>query len=155
MNANISLSVKDLEHEREMKHPHCVVCNPSNQHGLRIAFVTQADGSVTGEFSGGAIFEGYPGLLHGGIAAALADGAMTNCLFAHGIEAYTAELMVRYREPVDACHSIGISARIMESHGRLHVLRSELRQDGRVKVIARAKFMETKLQQHHSICDSD
>ena len=55
-------------------------------------FVLQPDGSVRGVFFASAPLEGYTGLLHGGIAAAFLDGAMTNCLFAHGIEALTAEL---------------------------------------------------------------
>ena len=60
----------------------------------------QPDGSVEGVFAARAPLEGYSGLLHGGVAAAFLDGAMTNCLFAHGVRALTAELTVRYREPV-------------------------------------------------------
>jgi acyl-coenzyme A thioesterase PaaI-like protein len=132
----------NLRRARARSHPHCVVCNPANPAGLGTEFTLQPDNSVTGEFRGGAVFEGYPGLLHGGVAAALLDGAMTNCLFAHGIVALTAELTVRYREPVDIRGKMTVRASLVESHGRLHLLRAELRQEGRVKATARGKFIE-------------
>jgi acyl-coenzyme A thioesterase PaaI-like protein len=132
-----------LRRARDRIHPHCVVCNPANSTGLRTEFTLLPDHSVVGEFSGSAVFEGYPGLLHGGVTAALLDGAMTNCLFAHDIEALTAELKVRYREPVDVLGHIVVRANLVESHGRLHLLHAELRQKGRVKAIALGKFVKT------------
>jgi len=75
------------------------------------------------------------------VSAALLDGAMTNCLFAYGIEALTAELNVRYRQPVSAAGTITVRGWLIESHGRLHLLGAELRQDGQVKVTALGKFM--------------
>jgi acyl-coenzyme A thioesterase PaaI-like protein len=104
--------------------------------------VLQPDGSVKGVFVASVPFEGYSGLLHGGIAAAFLDGAMTNCLFAHGIEALTAELRVRYREPVAVPGEIVTRATLTESHGRLFLLRAELHQQGRLKATAIGKFVK-------------
>lgn len=81
-------------------------------------------------------------MLHGGIIAALLDGAMTNCIFARGFVAVTAELNVRYRASVAAGEEVTIRAWLDQSHSRLHQLRSELVQDNVVKVIATAKFMQ-------------
>jgi acyl-coenzyme A thioesterase PaaI-like protein len=36
-------------------------------------------------------------MLHGGVISSILDGTMTNCLFAHGTVAVTAELRVRFR----------------------------------------------------------
>ncbi len=130
-----------LKSTRRRAHPHCVLCNCGNTTGLGQEFVLQPDGSVKGVFSASAPFEGYLGLLHGGIAAAFLDGAMTNCLFAHGIEALTAELTVRYREPVAVPGEIVTHAMLTESHGRLYLLRADLRQQGRVKATAIGKFV--------------
>jgi acyl-coenzyme A thioesterase PaaI-like protein len=127
---------------RERVHPRCVVCSPANPLGLGQAFALQSDGSVESTFAGGEVWESYPGLLHGGVTAALLDGAMTNCLFAHGVEAVTAELRVRYRHPVAACGEMTTRASLVESHGRLHLLRAELRQAGQVKATALGKFLE-------------
>jgi acyl-coenzyme A thioesterase PaaI-like protein len=110
--------------------------------GLAQEFTLHLDGSVEGTFAGREGFEGYAGLLHGGVAAALLDGAMTNCLFAHGVEALTAELTVRYRDQVAACGKMITRASLVKSHGRLHLLCAELRQDGQVKATALGKFLE-------------
>jgi acyl-coenzyme A thioesterase PaaI-like protein len=130
-----------LKATRVRVHPHCVVCSGANPMGLAQEFATQPDGSVASTFAGSSVFEGYSGLLHGGVTAALLDGAMTNCLFAHGIEALTAELHVRYRQPVSATARIIVRGWLMKSHGRLHLLGAELRQDDQVKVTALGKFM--------------
>ena len=131
-----------LKATRVRVHPRCVVCRSTNPMGLGQEFALQPDGSGESTFAGSEMFEGYSGRLHGGVAAALLDGAMTNCLFAHGVQALTAELTVRYREPVAVRGKITTSARLAESHGRLHLLRAELRQDGRVKATALGKFVE-------------
>jgi acyl-coenzyme A thioesterase PaaI-like protein len=110
--------------------------------GLGQEFALQPDGSVESTFAGSEVFEGYAGRLHGGVTAALLDGAMTNCLFARGVEALTAELTVRYREPVAVRGKMTTRAWLTESHGQLHLLRAELRQDGRVKATALGKFIE-------------
>jgi acyl-coenzyme A thioesterase PaaI-like protein len=123
-------------------HPHCVVCSPDNPRGLHQEFTLQPDGSVAGTFYDGEMLEGYPGLLHGGIVAALLDGAMTNCLFAHNIEALTAELTIRYHAPVSACGATFVRAFLTRSRGRLHLLHAELRQEGHLKATALAKFLE-------------
>jgi len=132
---------ESLKATRVRVHPRCVVCSPANPMGLGQEFVLQPDGTVESTFVGSEIFEGYSGLMHGGVTAALLDGAMTNCLFAQGVQAVTAELTVRYREPVAVPGKITTRACLTESHDRLYLLRAELRQDGRVKATARGKFI--------------
>jgi len=130
-----------LRTTRSRAHPRCVVCSCASPSGLGQDFLLQPDGSVEGVFAASTPLEGYSGLLHGGIAAAFLDGAMTNCLFAHGIQALTAELTVRYQEPVDVPGNITTRASLTESHGRLFLLRAELRQGGRLKATAIGKFI--------------
>ena len=130
-----------LRSTRRRAHPNCAVCGCGSPSGLAQEVVLQPDGRVKGVFAASARLEGYRGLLHGGIAAAFLDGAMTNCLFAHGIEALTAELAVRYRETIAVPGEIVTHATLTESHGRLYLLRAELRQDGRIKATAVGKFV--------------
>ena len=85
---------------RRQTHPGCFVCGPANGHGLGLEFRLGEGGVVEASFACQGAFEGYPATLHGGIICALLDGAMTNCLFAHGHAAVTAELKVRFRHPV-------------------------------------------------------
>jgi len=130
-----------LKSLRQQAHPRCVVCSPANPLGLGLEFTGRADGGVECVFPGSEVFEGYPGRLHGGLVAALLDGSMTNCLFAAGIQAVTAELTVRYRHPVAARRPMTLGAWLTKSRGALHQLRAELRQDDRVKATAVGKFM--------------
>ena len=104
-----------LPSTRARFHPRCVVCSPEHPLGLAQEYILQPDGSVEATFVGSERFEGYSGLLHGGMTAALLDGAMTNRLFARGVQALTAELTVRYRHPVAVCSEMTTRACLAES----------------------------------------
>lgn len=127
---------------RTDNHPGCVVCCPSNGHGLGLEFRIAYDGAVEASFACNKVFQGYPATLHGGVISAVLDGAMTNCLFAHGHASMTAELTVRFRHPVATDNPATVRAWIMSSIGPVHELAAELIQDGMVKATAKAKFLE-------------
>ncbi len=141
---NPSSSERQLQSLRSEAHPFCLVCSQANPLGLGLEFDLNEDGSVSSTFHGHSALEGFSGLLHGGVIASLLDGAMTNCLFAHGHAAVTAELNVRYHHPVVIGNPITVRAWIQKSHARLrlHLLEAELSQDDQVKAQARAKFMD-------------
>lgn len=129
---------------RAETHPFCLVCSLSNPLGLGLKFICEEDGSVSTRFPGHPGLEGFQGLLHGGVIALLLDGAMTNCLFAHGCVAVTGALNVRYRGPVVIGEEMNIRAWITRSSPPLHLLAAELKQGDHVKATATAKFMERK-----------
>jgi len=131
-----------LDQTRHHAHPRCVVCGPVHEAGLGLRFTLRDDGSVEARFDCKTAYQGYKGILHGGIASALLDGAMTNCLFAHGVAAVTAEMTVRFRLPVGVGRPLIARARVSRPHGPLHVVVAELVQDGQVKATAIGKFME-------------
>ena len=124
------------------EHPDCVVCSPTNPVGLQLRPELRADGSVEAVFPCDAAFQGYTGILHGGVTAALLDGIMTHCLFAHDVSAVTAQMTVRFRHPITIGTPVVAHARRKHSHSTLHVVEAELIQDGRVKATASAKFLE-------------
>jgi len=130
-----------LEELRHRAHATCVVCGSENARGLRVPFRVLLDGSVEAPFECAKRLEGYPEVLHGGIVAALLDGAMTNCLFAHGIAALTAELTVRYHHPVAIDREAIVRAWIRRSVRGVYQMGAELRQDGRLAATAQAKFL--------------
>ena len=89
-------------------------------------------------------YEGYPGLVHGGIIGALVDGAMTNCLFTRGVPAVTAELTVRYLEGVRSDRPAEVRGWCLRKRGHIHAMQAEIMQDGRVVVRASGKFMDKR-----------
>ncbi|HHY87061.1 MAG TPA: PaaI family thioesterase [Verrucomicrobia bacterium] len=130
-----------LRGTQEDAHPFCFVCSASNPMGLALRYASQPDGSVAATFLGNCALEGYSGVLHGGVIAALLDGAMTNCLFAHGFAALTVELKVRYHESVVAAELVAVRAWLEDNSHGLYLLRAELTQGGKVKASAAGKFM--------------
>ena len=123
-------------------HPFCFVCSGSNPMGLALRYAPQPDGSVSANFLGHSALEGYPGLLHGGVIAALLNGAMTNCLFARGIRGLTVELNVRYHAGVVAAEESLLRAWVEDDTSGLFQLRAELRQSSTLKASASGKFMK-------------
>lgn len=110
--------------------------------GWGLCFIVRPDGAVEASFEPADVFQGYADMLHGGVMSSLLDGAMTNCLFARGLEAVTAELTVRFRHPARIARPMAVRAWVERSQGPLHVLRAEASQDGQVRAQAVGKFME-------------
>ena len=131
-----------LERTRRTAHPLCVVCGRSHECGLGLRFSLRDDGSVEARSECGEAFQGYEGVVHGGITSALLDGAMTNCLFAHGTVAVTGEMTVRFRHPVELGKPLVVRAHIAGSRTPLYVTEAEIIQDGQVKAKATGKFMD-------------
>jgi uncharacterized protein (TIGR00369 family) len=132
----------ELTRVRGQAHANCVVCGPSSQRGFGLEFVVSDQGSVHAIFDCDKCFEGYAGVLHGGVVSCLLDGAMTNCMFAHGHEKVTAELTVRFLHPVATGEPATLRAWIACSRPRLHVVNAEIVQTGQVKATAVGKFMK-------------
>jgi len=137
-----------LDRTRHRVHPRCVVCSEESPCALGLHFRMLDDGSVETTFDCPNRLQGYLDCLHGGVISSLLDGAMTNCLFAHGIVAVTADLKVRFRHPVRTDASSRITARITRFSSPLHVGEAELEQEGRVKARAVGKFMERQPRGH-------
>ena len=131
-----------LRATRHNVHPRCVVCDRPGPARLGLEFQVQADGSVTACFDCRETLEGYGGMLHGGVISAIADGAMTNCLFAHGIAVVTAELNVRFRHPIALGTPLTVTARIIRRSEPLFVVEAMLTQAGQLKAKAIGKFMD-------------
>jgi acyl-coenzyme A thioesterase PaaI-like protein len=120
-------------------HPACIACG-FNPGGFGLRFET-LDGRMTTRFTCGSRYQGYPGMLHGGVIATLVDATMTQCLFARGIMAYTAKLQLRYRHPVRVGSEAIVQARIVADHHPAYQLEASVEVDGSTCVTARASFM--------------
>ncbi len=78
----------------------CFGCAPHNESGLRMEFVRHEDGSVSADWEPRREFEGFPGLVHGGIQATLADETAAWMIHSVlGTAGVTKELHTRYHKP--------------------------------------------------------
>jgi uncharacterized protein (TIGR00369 family) len=120
------------------------VCGRAAECGLGVRFSLR-DGVVEARFECKPHFQGYAGILHGGVSSSLLDGAMTNCLFAHGIVALTAEMTVRFRDPIALDAPLVVRAYITRSQIPMHVVEAQIIQNGQVKAKATGMFVERPL----------
>ena len=73
---------------------------------------------VTGRFTPRESHVGFPGVAHGGIAAAAMDEAMGWAMYAAGAWAMTARMEVRYRRPLNIGEEVIITAEVTRDRGK-------------------------------------
>ena len=112
--------------------------------GLRLKFHRNEDGSVWGDFLAHQKFEGYSGILHGGIIATLLDSAMTNCLLMEGIPALTGRLSIKYSTPIRTGTVVKLEAKIVDQFHKMFILEGKALVDGKRVASAEAKYSTMK-----------
>ncbi len=115
----------------------CFGCGEANPEGLRIQFHVEGR-RVTGEFETRRAHQGFPGLAHGGIAAAAIDEAMGWAMYAAGAWAMTARLQVKYRRPLPLGERLEVSAEVVRDRGRW------LEAEGRLRIVGGPLVAEAK-----------
>lgn len=125
-------------------HAECFACGNLNPAGLKLEFRPIGESRVSAERILGEEYQGYPGVVQGGIVSTLLDSAMTNCLFADGIEAMTVRLNVRFREPVRVNRNVTVAAQLVRQRGRFYELKASIMQDGTQKATAEGRFLSDK-----------
>lgn len=120
----------------------CFVCGKENPVGLRVHFERAADG-VRAAVWPARHFEGFDGVLQGGVVAGLLDDAMWYAIFgADGTVTMTVELTVRYRAPVPVETSLVVTGRVAEQRRTVYSCTAAVSgPDGKVLAEATGKFM--------------
>lgn len=96
----------------------CFACGDRNPNGLHLKFEREADGVVC-RYTPRESDQGFPGVIHGGILAALLDEAMAWALWARGRAlGVTAKMETRYRRPVGLGGMLVVRGRIRAERGR-------------------------------------
>lgn len=103
----------------------CFVCGMENPDGLRIAWHTEGI-STQAEFTADRKFQGWKGVLHGGIVATLLDEAMTRLACELYGSCVTAEMTVRYVHPVPTQQKLIIQGEVVLESRRLIQMKSAL-----------------------------
>jgi uncharacterized protein (TIGR00369 family) len=119
----------------------CFACGQANPIGLRLRFEDDGDG-IRAEFTPGPQFQGYDGILHGGIVAAALDDAMANLFHRRGRETVTARLEIRYRREAPIGRRLIVTARTTAERGRMFTAEATLAlPDGTCLAEARGTLM--------------
>ena len=116
----------------------CFVCGHANTLGLKLRFFLDGDWVVT-RCVLPSDYRGFLDRTHGGIVSALLDETMGwATVVCCGRFTYTAELKVRFRQPVDVERPLDIRARVTRHTRRLTFAEAEIRNGGDA-VLAKAE----------------
>jgi acyl-coenzyme A thioesterase PaaI-like protein len=92
-------------------HKNCFVCGKCSKNGLKLKFVLRDDNTLCGKFRISEEYQGYDGILHGGIITAILDSSMIHLFHIRdGIELKTAKLNIRFRKSIPVTETITINA---------------------------------------------
>lgn len=128
----------------------CFVCGVENPFGLHMRFMesvpdAQGHAVVTAEYTVPAHYQGYPGVVHGGIIATMLDEVTSRTVFRGDSPRFvvTAQLSLRYRKPVPVETPLKLTGRVVEDKGRVLRVSGEIQNvDGVVLAEAEATLVE-------------
>jgi len=119
----------------------CFGCSPDHPFGLRLAFRRDGDEVVT-EVTPGAMHQGPPGLMHGGLAFALADEvAAWAVLAATGKFGFTAAFEAKLHKPVRIGVPVEARGRIVKATRRVVDASVRATQSGSDALTAQVRFV--------------
>ncbi|HEX5414180.1 MAG TPA: PaaI family thioesterase [Chloroflexota bacterium] len=122
----------------------CFGCGTENPIGLHLTFRRAEDGARA-EFRPRPEYQGWDGVLHGGIILTLLDETLGyTTMFAAG-PTVTAALNVRFRRPAPLDADYTLHGQVLDQrHGVLRARATVSDQDGQVIAEAEGKFMPLK-----------
>jgi uncharacterized protein (TIGR00369 family) len=139
---------------RQPNSRHCFLCGVDNPIGLKLGFYDVGDGRVATRFTPQEQHQGYPGVMHGGIACALLDETIGRTLDQHQYWAMTIELNTRFHQPVPLGRPITVIGEIVRLRSRIMEGRGEIRlEDGSLAVSAEARYIRLSQEQTEAFQD--
>jgi len=105
----------------------CFVCGERNPQGLKLKLAMDRDhGVAEAEVIFPEHFQGWEGIVHGGLLAAVLDDAMIYSARAKGLTCVTGEMTVRYVRPASTGIAYLLKGRFVEDKGRIVLAESVL-----------------------------
>jgi uncharacterized protein (TIGR00369 family) len=137
---------KGVRGSEEMKfetYGNCFVCGEKNPNGLRLNFkIDKERQTLQTTFIASPTFQGWDGIVHGGIISTLLDEAMAKLVYELGYPAVTAALEVRFKNPAPILQSLSIHGEIVEVKKRLIKAKSRVvKEDGTLLAEGKSTFI--------------
>jgi len=124
----------------------CFVCGLKNVLGLHSRFYELENGELLALFTPREEHQGYPGRLHGGLAASILDETIGRAVMAgrtDDIWGVTIDFSARYRQPVPLGEEIRVVTRIENDSKRIFEGSGEiLLADGSVAIEGKGKYLK-------------
>ena len=100
---------------------YCFVCGRKNPKGLYMSFYDNGANEVVSEYTVSDEFQGYPGVVHGGVVAAMLDEVVCRVAMIedHHHFMMSVKLELKYRHPVPTGVKLRVVGQIKRLRGRL------------------------------------
>lgn len=110
-----------IEHKLQPNSRHCFVCGLTNPYGLKLRFYETGPGEVTAEYTVPERFQGYPGVVHGGIVTAMLDEVTGRVHMEDDPPRfmYTAKLEIKFRKNIPIGQPLRIVGKAEKSKRRI------------------------------------
>ena len=135
----------------------CFVCGMENPAGLKLSFFESGPGQAQAKWVAPDNFQGYPGVVHGGIVASLLDEVAGRAVMGGAEPRFmvTVTLDVKYRKPVPLGVDLHLSGRVIKDRGRLAQVHSQLTlSDGSVAAEANVLLAHSP-HSESDLCEAD
>lgn len=126
---------------------HCFACGKENPLGLKLSFEFDDSGRASASFAISSSFEGYPGVIHGGIISTILDEAMAKAVIHSGKVAYTMKLNLSFRKPLPSESQVIVMGWIVEDKGRIQKTAAKLYDENNLYAEAEAVFIVSEKEQ--------
>ncbi|MEG2070913.1 MAG: PaaI family thioesterase, partial [Bacteroidales bacterium] len=106
---------------------YCFACSPHNPIGLQLKFYENGD-YVEATWNPKQFYEGYPGVIHGGIQATLLDEIAAWVVYIKAkTSGVTSRISMKYRKPVDSKQDkITVKAKLRETKKNICYIEAQL-----------------------------
>jgi len=103
----------------------CFCCGKENPIGLKLSF-TWSNGTARAEFTPNELYQGWSGIVHGGIVSCLLDEGLTYAAYFAGLDCITAKMQVRLKRPAMVGEPLVITSSITKRTRKLVETRATL-----------------------------
>jgi len=122
----------------------CFGCGLDNPIGLHLDDFAVADGKLTADFAPRDVYNGFAGILHGGILAAVLDETLAwTAMLLEGTFVVTANLDIKFRKPAPTSSRYTVRGELLERRGRRLRLAAGVSMDDLVVAEATGLFLAT------------
>ncbi len=122
----------------------CFVCGENNPNGLLLRFeINREKQSLKTTFIASSTFQGWDGIVHGGIISTLLDEAMAKLVYELGYPAVTTSLEIKFKKPAPIFESLNVHGEITEVNKRLIRAKAHLaKEDGTILATGTSTFLK-------------